>query len=98
VGLLDWFRSWLSRRVSPVRATTAAPVPVVGAGTGAPFDHWSILLLGGHALIVVTDDGVYERIGKRVWVGHSVGYHAVSHQLEVCEWLEAQAHQFWSSR
>jgi len=41
---------------------------------------------------------VYERIGKRVWVGHSVGYHAVSHQLEVCEWLEAQAHQFWSSR
>jgi len=98
VGLLDWFRSWLPRRVSPMRAAAAAPASVVGADAGAPFDHWSILLLGGHALIVVTGDGVYERIGKRVWVGHSVGYFAVSHQLEVCEWLEEQAHQFWSSR
>lgn len=95
MGVLGFLRSW-RRRVSPSAPAATAPestVPV--GGSGAPFDVWTIELLNGHALVVITDDGLFERVGPRVWHGFSVGRTIGADPLEVCEWLEERAGEFW---
>lgn len=97
MGFLDFLRSW-RRRVSPTAPTATVPEPThgnVGSGAPSPFDVWTIELLNGHALVVITDDGLFERVGPRVWHGFSVGRTIGADPLEVCEWLEERAGEFW---